>query len=87
MEGHPVASKHATSTLDIFVTDRILAGELNISYCPTLNMIGYYFTKPLQGSLFRKFRNTILGITETDIPRYIRLAKLAWTAQQTLKSK
>ena len=60
-----------------FVTDRILAGELNVSYCPTLNMIGDYFTKPIQGSLFCKFRNTILGITETDIPRYIRLAKLA----------
>ena len=84
MEGHAVASKNATSTLDFFVTDRILAGELNVSYCPTLNMIGDYVTKPLQDSLFRKFRNTIIGIPETDIPRYIRLAKLAWTAQQTL---
>ena len=70
-----------------FVTDRISAGELNVSYCPTLDMIGDYFTKPLQGSLFRKFRNIILGITEADIPRYVRLARLAWTARQALKSK
>ena len=69
------------------VTDRILAGEINISNCPTLNMIGDYFTKTLQGSLFRKFWNTILGITEADIPRYKRLAKLAWKAHQTLRSK
>jgi hypothetical protein len=53
-----------------FVTDRISAGELNVEYCPTLDMIGDYFTKPLQGSLFRKFRNTILGINEADIPTY-----------------
>ena len=70
-----------------FVTDRISAGELNLSYCPTLNMIGDYFTKPLQGSLFWKSQNTILGITDTDIPRYIKLAKLACTAWHTLKSK
>ena len=80
MEGHPLSSEHATSTLDFFFTDRISAGELNVSYCPNLNMIGDYFTKPLQGSLFCKFQNTILGITETDIPRYIMLAKLEWTA-------
>jgi hypothetical protein len=53
-----------------FVTDRIAAGELNVEYCPTLDMIGDYFTKPLQGSLFRKFRNTILGVDEADIPTY-----------------
>ena len=57
-----------------FVTDRISDGELNVSYCPTLNMIGDYFTKPLQGSLVCKFQNTILGITETEIPMYMRLA-------------
>ena len=51
-----------------FVTDRISADELNVEYCPTLEMLGDYFTKPLQGSLFRKFRNTILGINEADIP-------------------
>ena len=70
-----------------FVTDRILDGELNISYCPTLNMIGDYFNFPRKGGLFHKFRNTVLDITETDITRYISLAKLAWTARQTFKSK
>jgi hypothetical protein len=53
-----------------FVTDRVSAKELSIEYCPTLEMIGDYFTKPLQGSLFRGFRNAILGISEDDIPHY-----------------
>ena len=64
-----------------FVTDRISAGELNVSYFPNLNMIGDYLTKLLQGSLFRQPQSTILGIMETEMPRYIRLAKLAWTAR------
>jgi hypothetical protein len=58
-----------------FVTDRISANELNVEYCPTLEMLGDYFTKPLQGSLFRKFRNTILGINEADIPSYNATAR------------
>ena len=53
-----------------FVTDRIAAKEMNMEYCPTLDMIADYFTKPLQGSQFRRFRNIILGIDETMIPRY-----------------
>jgi hypothetical protein len=58
------SSRKRTRQINIryfFVTDRIAAGELNVEYCPTLDMIRDYFTRPLQGSLFRKFRNTILG--------------------------
>jgi hypothetical protein len=52
------SSKKQTRHISIryfFVTDRISAKELNVEYCPTLDMLGDYFTKPLQGSLFRKF--------------------------------
>ena len=58
-----------------FVTDQIAAKELNVEYCPTLDMLGDYFTKPLQGSLFRKFRNTILGINGVDVPMYNAVAQ------------
>ena len=37
---------------------------------PTLDMIGDYFTKALQGSQFHRFRNIILGIHKDDIPAY-----------------
>jgi hypothetical protein len=38
-----------------FVTDRIEANEVTVEYCPTGEMMGDFFTKPLQGSAFRKF--------------------------------
>ena len=60
-----------------FVTDRIAAGELSVEYCPTIDMIAEYFTKPLQGSQFRRFRNVILGIQEVDTPRYNQQAMRA----------
>lgn len=44
--------------------------ELEIHYCPTKEMIGDFFTKPLQGALFTKFRNSILGITEEECLKY-----------------
>ncbi len=44
-----------------FLTDQVEKGNLQIMYCPTDEMIGDYFTKPLQGEKFRKFRKCILG--------------------------
>ena len=44
-----------------FVKDRVDKGELTMEYCPTYQMLGDYFTKPLQGSLFNKFRRVIMG--------------------------
>ena len=53
-----------------FITDRIVKQETSVEFCPTLDMIGYYFTKALQGSQFRQFRHIVLGIHEYDIPVY-----------------
>jgi hypothetical protein len=44
-----------------FVTDQIEKRNLEVKYCPTNDMIGDYFTKPLQGSKFTNFRKLILG--------------------------
>ena len=44
-----------------FVKDRIEKKELFVNYCPTEDMIADYFTKPLQGALFQKFRKMILN--------------------------
>ena len=41
-----------------------------MDFCPTLDMIGDYFTKALQGYQFRCFRNIFLSIHEDDIPSY-----------------
>ena len=45
-----------------FVTDRVNCGEIKIKHCPTAEMIGDYFTKPLQGGIFTKLRDRILNI-------------------------
>jgi len=45
-----------------FVTDRIAKEELQVECCPTEEMTGDFFTKPLQRSLFRKFRQHIMNL-------------------------
>lgn len=44
-----------------FITDRVKKEDLVIMHCPTMKMIADFFTKPLQGSLFRKLRDVIMG--------------------------
>ena len=51
-----------------FITDRIAKGELNVEWCPTGDMIGDFMTKPLQGALFRKFRDQIMGVVPARSP-------------------
>jgi hypothetical protein len=58
------SSGRRTRHIDIryfFVTDRVKNGEMRIEYCPTEEMVADFFTKPLQGSLFRKLRGMILN--------------------------
>jgi hypothetical protein len=44
-----------------FMTDQIEKGNLTVEYCPTTEMVADYFSKPLQGKLFQKFRKSIMG--------------------------
>ena len=43
------------------IKDSCEKGELEISYCPTEDMVADFYTKPLQGKKFRQFRKLILG--------------------------
>jgi hypothetical protein len=45
-----------------FITDRIASEELTVEYCPTKEMLADFFTKPLQGALFRKLRDAIMNV-------------------------
>jgi hypothetical protein len=51
-----------------FIADRVKSKEIRIEYCPTGIMIADYFTKPLQGVLFRKLRAMIMGHVDIALP-------------------
>lgn len=58
------SSGKRTCALDIryfFLADQAKKGNLSVEYCPTLEMIGDYMSKPLQGKLFVKFKSLTMG--------------------------
>lgn len=62
-----------------FVTDRIAAKEVDIQYCPTGQIIANFFTKPLQGTPFRKFRNLVMNIEDYPaIHKLHRIPGVCW---------
>ena len=48
--------------------DHVQRKNIRLAYCPTEDMISDFFTKPLQGSQFRKFRAFILNLDHDDRP-------------------
>ena len=51
-----------------FVKDRIDQGKISVEYCPTEDMIADFFTKPLQGAAFKKFREQVMGHAPIQYP-------------------
>ena len=51
-----------------FIRDRVESKEIRIEYCPTGIMVADYFTKPLQGALFRTLRDMIMGNSDIPLP-------------------
>jgi hypothetical protein len=51
-----------------WIKDRSTDANITIRHCPTLAMLADFFTKPLQGHLFRKFKAVLLGHAHVDTP-------------------
>jgi len=51
-----------------FITDQVNKGKVSLLWCPTGDMIGDFMTKPLQGALFWKFRDQIMGVVPAKDP-------------------
>jgi hypothetical protein len=65
------SSSKRTKNINIryfFITDRVKKEEVSVVWCPTGDMIEDFETKPLQGDLFRKFRDQIMGVTPARDP-------------------
>ena len=59
-----------------YAHERVEDGTIQVVYCPTKAMVSDYLSKPLQGSLFRTHRNTLMGITpEIEIQYRVIYAK------------
>ena len=54
-----------------FMADKVKNNELKMLYCPTKEIISEFFTKPLQGTLFKVRINSILGINHDDMPLHL----------------
>jgi hypothetical protein len=44
-----------------WIKDRLEKDNVKVMYCPTEAMLADFFTKPLQGNLFRRLREVIMG--------------------------
>ena len=64
--GHKSSSKRTKhiNCWFYFISARIHTGDLSVEYCPTEEMVGDFFTKPLQGKLFLKFCRLIMNLQE-----------------------
>ncbi len=51
-----------------FITNHVDKGDVSLVWCPTGDMIRDFMTKPLQGALFRKFRDQIMGVVPAQDP-------------------
>lgn len=49
-----------------FIKDRIDNEDISVHYCGTHSMVGNFFTKPLHGATFTKFKDLIMGNTKQD---------------------
>ena len=59
------SSSRRTRYLDIRlfnIKDKLKQHNIEVRYCSTENMIADFFTKPLQGTQFRKLRRLVLGM-------------------------
>ena len=45
-----------------FINDRVAQGDVSLVWCPTGEIIRDFITKTLQGALFCKFRDQIMGV-------------------------
>lgn len=59
-----------------WIKDRLESEQIKVEYCPTEKMLADFFTKPLQGNLFPKFRDVVLG--------YKHISSLYNESEQTL---
>ena len=59
-----------------FIKDRFELEDIKVEYCPTEQMLADFFTKPLQGNLFRQLRAIIMGHQHVQELKLIATSKI-----------
>ncbi|GFH50261.1 hypothetical protein CTEN210_06737 [Chaetoceros tenuissimus] len=49
-----------------FIADRVKSEKIEVHHCKTEHMVADFFTKPLQGALFRRLRDIVMGVVPVD---------------------
>ena len=66
-----------------FIKDRLEIEGYTVEYCPTQQMLADFFTKPLQGNLFRRLSAVVMGHKHVDSLKEITLA----TSQERVEDR
>ena len=66
-----------------YAHERVEDGTIVMMFYPTKEMVSDYLSKPLQGSLFRTHRNTLMGILAVEDSIY----QIAYAKQKALRAK
>ena len=67
-----------------YVTEQVQNKNIHVTHCPTEEMVADFFTKPLQGSLFKKMRNYIMGNEE---PGYQTLPRSVLSDENAIRTR
>ena len=70
-----------------WVVDRLKEMSISVEFCPTLTMVSDFFTKALQGSLFRRMRDVVQGIQPRSILEGYDKPKEAADNETTIKDE
>ena len=62
------AGEFRTGMVNLVATDKIKNGEMRVEHCPTEEMRADFQTKPQQGNLFRRSRQTMLNLPNAAVP-------------------
>ena len=68
-KGGRLACSSKSKHIDVkffWIHDRVKQGKIDVRHCPTDLMLADFFTKPLQGAKFNKFRRIIMGWDDID---------------------
>ena len=68
---------------DSSITDQKEKSHIDIKCCPTDDMTGDHMTKPLQGTLFQKFHDVIMGVHPAESANTAKSKKTGLTPSKS----